>query len=135
MNQLLKVLIGAAAAAIIIVGVSASYYYVVFLPNKGNASIELQREKFLADQAQKQETQSNAEVQRINQRTLLDGCLTDVGTVYTEYVRKLSLKSKECDQDTGGARMGCQEAYIEAFAENDAWLQQEKNNCFKQYPQ
>ena len=146
MNLFLKILAAVAMIVIVIVGLSVSYYYVIFLPQQENTRIELQREKELADQAQQQETQTNAailkqeaqskaEEMRANQQALLDRCLLDAQRKFVSEGQALSTSAKSCDQKTGVARTACQEVHVEAFAKNDTDLQQDKNNCFKQYPQ
>ena len=37
--------------------------------------------------------------------------------------------------DTYGGKIGCTQAIVDGYHENESQLQQDKENCFKQYPQ
>lgn len=113
---------------------SVGYYYVIFLPQKEQARINQQKqeqiEKELKEDAEKAEAKRQATLNSL----LLEACLADAENKWRDWGQRLSQKANECKVQGGGICRTA-EAFVEAFDKNDAQLQQDKDECFKKYPQ
>ena len=97
--------------------------------------IEQEKQDQLAKEIKEQQAKEEVVGQAQLNAQLLDNCLIDAQSMWLEWGRDLTAGSKKCDTHIGGARTGCQDAYIEGYNKNDVQLQQDKNECFKRYPQ
>lgn len=69
------------------------------------------------------------EIEKENNRIALNGCLSNAEALWIKQAQVLSAKKDECSST------GCVEAQLEVGAKIDKDLQQNKDNCFKQFPQ
>lgn len=165
-------------ASVLLIGFSLFYYLVIFLPQKEQNRIDLQKQERLVEENEKQakiEQQKNKEIEEQKEKEEaernLTNCLTDAEDSYykswSEMCKRLGKLSKECEEilfaDTYGdylekhpefqpehsldAIMGGHEKFMEKRNECscllpthhadtfDKRLQENKNECYKKYPQ
>lgn len=116
---------------ILLAGFSIFYYFVIFLPQKEEAKLELQKEASLREaliEQQKldlqQEEQENAKKELTTQRALLNYCLNTA-----EESGKNALEAV-CPSGT------CKEGTdISFFQTLDQYIKEMKAECYKKYPQ
>lgn len=122
MNYFLKVLATVTMLTIIVAGLSISYYYVIFLPKKEHAEMEShQQARLVKEQVGK------------HKEALLNSCLLIAEAAYSKWGGTLVEKAKKCSK-FGKFEGNCMELYAKELEKNEAKLQQDKDNCFKQYP-
>lgn len=136
--------------SVLLVAFSAFYYFVIFLPQKEEAKIELEKEQ----QAQKQQEQKKEELERKKQQLLLDACLKDAYETYTaDWTNACKLQAKRITEGIQSCISGyltesdCKKIWGEPDDSPDCSLpadtadtlekrlQQNKDECFKKYPQ
>lgn len=118
LNKVIKVSI---IAGVLIIGFSVLYYFTIFLPSKERARLEQQARD-------NKERKFNA----IN----LDLCLEEAEQIDSKNRKIISELGKSCENKTTlNERLGCWEGVNQSFDKADITLQQDKNNCFKRYPQ
>ena len=105
---------------VLIIGFSVLYYFTIFLPSKERAKLEQQARD-------NKERKFNA----IN----LDRCLEEAEQIHSEKLKNILELGKSCENKTTLDLKGCWEGVNEALYYVDIELQQERNNCFKRYPQ
>mgnify|MGYP001592819004 FL=1 len=110
-----KVISYSIAICLLMIGGSFLYYYIIFLPGQQRMVIEREREE--------------REFEKENDRIALNRCLSDAEALWVKQAQAISAKGNEC------ASAGCVEAELKADAKIDKDLQQNKDNCFKQFPQ
>ena len=117
LNKVIKLSI---IAGVLIIGFSVLYYFTIFLPSKERARLEQQARD-------NKERKFNA----IN----LDRCLEEAEQIHSEKLKNILELGKSCENKTTLDLKRCWEGVNEALYYVDIELQQERNNCFKRYPQ
>ena len=106
--------------SLIIISSSFFYYYVIFLPNYQKNITEQSRQE-------RETREESAERKRI----ALNRCLSEADALWMKQVEAITKRGNECTSS------GCVQARIESDvdAKIDKDLQQNKDNCFKEFPQ
>lgn len=128
-------------SAIVLVGFSAFYYYVIFLPQKEQAKLELQKEASIREaliEQQKleleQEKQESVKREAIIQRALLNNCLNAAEQYTTDSFEKVCPGAKTAK---AGESLACRQDVdiVQLIDILNKTEEKEKAECYKKYPQ
>ena len=119
--------------SVMVAALAVSYYFFVFLPQQQRAQLEFaqaqqeMRAKLNQAQLDAQKAQTDAEARaKADQKAQMDACLQNVDHAYT------ALWDRECADR--GLAPDCRLPTAASDSLNQ-YYKDEKDNCFKQYPQ
>lgn len=139
-NHIIKIL-----AIITIAFLFVSYYaYMLSIENSElslsntflKAEIESNKSYIEDLQAGKEEVEMQIEELEAKNDTAskLEICIAEAQERWSSWGEEILAKAEDCKREGDGVCMAIS-VYSNALRENDADLQQDKDNCFKQYPQ
>lgn len=108
--------------SVLLVASSVSYYFVIFLPEKEEAKLELQKDKLRAEEQEK----TRLQLEKEENKEKLETCLSSVQKIY------------EARWDESCYDLGLEGDCVLPFSLVDRWnklRQQNRDDCYKKYPQ
>lgn len=124
LDKILKITI---IVCVFIASASVLYYYAVFLPHKEQAWLEQQSREQREDRLRKQREREITDA-------LLAQCLRKAEIIYGKSLHIINEGIEQCKNKPIFQQGGCGEAFNELLDDAER-QQQDKDNCFKQYPQ
>jgi len=129
------------ALVVVLIGISTFYYFVI-LSSQKETRIQEKVQADLIEKSRKEtleaEQKSEKEQAIIDEANRRQSSLNDCIALAKDRYLKMGIVINNINCDalyTDAERVGCGRAKGNAYDDNEARLQQDKENCFRQYPQ